>query len=205
MRGLLFLLLLIISSSAQAKTQQSAVILVVGDSLSAAYGIAPDKGWVSLLGQRLQQNGFPHRVINSSISGDTTHNGVFRLPSALNTHRPDIVIIELGGNDGLRGLSLQQMRTNLARMIELSQQNNARVLLAGMRIPPNYGKLYTEAFYRTYKDLARQYKTALVPFMLDSIGGKDGLMQADGIHPNAEAQPIILDNVWPELQPMLRD
>lgn len=213
MRGFLLLLLLLVvaepgHTKAEAETSavgsNSPLILVIGDSLSAAYGIDPARGWVSLMGQRLQQKGFPHRVVNASISGDTSHNGLYRIESALHKHRPDIVIIELGGNDGLRGLSLQQLRNNLGRMIELSQQQGARVLLAGIRIPPNYGKPYTQAFYRSYQQLAQKYDTALVPFLLDSVGGNDALMQADGIHPRAEAQPLILDNVWPHLQPLLQ-
>ena len=212
MRGLLLLTLLFMgpdssfaSARPQTDAQASPVILVVGDSLSAAYGIDPAQGWVSLLGQRLQQKGFPHRVVNASISGDTSQNGLYRLGAALDKHQPDIVILELGGNDGLRGLSLQQLRNNLAAMIEMSQQHDARVLLVGIRIPPNYGKPYTQAFYRTYEELARTYRTALVPFLLDAVGGRDRLMQADGIHPKAQGQPIMLDNVWPHLKPLLRD
>lgn len=204
MRGvLLSLLLFTIAVSVHAASSPSPVILVVGDSLSAAYGIDPEQGWVSLLGQRLRQKGFPHRVVNASISGDTTLNGVSRLRAALDKYQPALVIIELGGNDGLRGLSLQQMRTNLARMIELAQQQRARVLLVGMRIPPNYGRPYTEAFYGIYRELAEKYQTGLVPFLLDGIGGRDELMQADGIHPTAAAQPLMLDNLWPHLQPRL--
>lgn len=204
MRGLLLLLLLFNSPvMAWAKAQPSPVILVVGDSLSAAYGIDPQQGWVSLLGQRLQQQGFPYRVVNASISGDTTQNGVYRIQAALDKHDPAIVIIELGANDGLRGLPLQQMRDNLARMIELSRQHRAQVLLVGMRIPPNYGKAYTDAFYDIFRTLAKKYQIQRVPFLLDGVGGHDQLMQADGLHPTAAAQPKMLDNLWPYLKPAL--
>lgn len=189
--------------SSYASADNRPAILVVGDSISAAYGIDPQQGWVALLQQRLRQKGFPHQVVNASISGDTTENGVYRFQSALDKYKPVMVILELGGNDGLRGLSLQQMRANLARMIEQAQRQQARVMLAGMRIPPNYGKRYTDAFYNIYPELSRQYDTLLVPFLLDAVGGNGALMQNDGIHPNTQAQPIILDNVWKVLQPQL--
>lgn len=185
-----------LATLSEASAKASRAILVVGDSISAAYGIRPGHGWVSLLSQRLKQSGYDYTVINASISGDTTQNGVYRMSSALDEYRPGIVIIELGGNDGLRGLPLQQMRNNLARMIEMAQQRKAQVVLTGIRIPPNYGKPYTDAFYRVYQDLARSYDIAFVPFLLDSVGGHDQLMQADGIHPTEQAQPLILDNVW---------
>ncbi len=180
------------------------VILVVGDSISAAYGMQPQQGWVNLLQQRLRKSGFPHQVVNASISGDTTANGAYRFKSALEKHRPEWVILELGGNDGLRGLSLQQMRANLSQMIDMAQQRKAQVLLVGIRIPPNYGKRYTDAFYKIYPELSRQHDTPLVPFLLKDIGGNNELMQDDGIHPNVRAQPMILDNVWHVLQPRLK-
>jgi acyl-CoA thioesterase I len=180
------------------------VILVVGDSLSAAHGIAPEQGWVALLRERLRERGYPHQVVNASVSGDTTAGGLARLPAALDRHRPAFVILELGGNDGLRGLPLEQVRANLAAMIEHSRQSGARVLLAGMRIPPNYGPAYAEGFHRIYVDLGRRYDTALVPFLLDGVAADPSLMQPDGIHPTAEAQLQMLDNVWPHLKPMLQ-
>ncbi len=186
-------------------SKQQSVILVVGDSLSAAYGIDPDKGWVSLLGQRIQQKSFPYRVVNASVSGDTTQNGLLRLPSSLEKHQPDVVIIELGGNDGLRGLSLKAMKYNLAQMIELARQKGAQVVLVGIRIPPNYGKRYTDAFYNVYVNLAQSYDAVLIPFLLDSVGDREHLMQADGIHPTVEAQPIMLDNVWSHLRSVLKN
>lgn len=177
--------------------------MLLGDSLSAAYGIDPTKGWATLLEQRLKQNHFDYKVVNASISGDTTQNGLLRLPTSLAKHQADVVIIELGANDGLRGLSLTQMKDNLSKMIELSQQHNAKVILAGMRIPPNYGKRYTEAFSETYINLSKKYKVGLIPFLLKSIGGEQALMQADGLHPNELAQSVILENVWPYLKPLL--
>jgi len=179
------------------------VVLVLGDSLSAGYGIDPREGWVALLQQRLQQRGGGYRVVNASISGDTTRGGVARLPAALSVHDPAVVIVELGGNDGLRGLDVGRMRANISRIIALSRESGAQVLLLGMRIPPNYGKRYTDAFHGTYGDLARKQGVALVPFMLDGVALDPGLMQGDGVHPRAAAQPRILDNIWPHLEPLL--
>ncbi len=175
-------------------------LLVMGDSLSAAYGIERESGWVQLLDERLTDE---VEVINASISGETTSGGVTRLPELLRQHQPDIVLLELGGNDGLRGLPPQQMRANLARMIEASQQAGARVLLLGIRIPPNYGQAYADAFSRVYRTLAERHDVPLVPFILDGIALDDTLMQDDGIHPTAEAQPQVLDNVWPALEKLL--
>jgi acyl-CoA thioesterase I len=179
------------------------VILVLGDSLSANYGFDPREGWVELLRERLREAGHPHQVVNASVSGETTAGGLARLPAALDRHRPDILILELGGNDGLRAFPPERMRDNLARMIELAQTRGADVLLAGMRIPPNYGRAYAEKFHAVYRELAADYGIALVPFLLEGVGGVSALMQPDGIHPAAEAQPIILDNVWPHLRPLL--
>jgi acyl-CoA thioesterase-1 len=179
------------------------VILVIGDSLSSGHGIDPDKDWVSLLRHRLKQNSFPYQLVNSSISGDTTGNGLKRLPSLLTEYRPSYVIIELGGNDGLRGLSLSVMKHNLSTMIALSQQSHAKVLLAGIKIPPNYGKKYTQAFYNVYQSLSSEYKTPLIPFLLDSVGANSDLMQKDGIHPTSTAQSIILNTAWPYIETLI--
>lgn len=183
--------------------RQVNTILVVGDSLSAAYGIDQQQGWVFLLQDYLQQHEPAFSVVNASISGDTTGNGLSRLPSVLQRHQPTIVILELGGNDGLRGLSLKEMKQNLSRMIALSQQQGAQVLLLGVQIPPNYGSRYSDAFHNIYHELARQYGIPLVPSLLQSIGGNHELMQDDGIHPTAGAQSIMLQNVLPQLIPML--
>ena len=180
-------------------------ILVIGDSLSAGYGIALGQSWVSLLEQRLAEQGFPHRVINASISGDTSRGGLARLPTALERYRPAIVVLELGGNDGLRGLPLRELEDNLSAMIEQSRQAGAQILLVGMRIPPNYGPLYTKKFQAVFSNLAERYQLPLVPFLLDGVAGNRDLMQSDGIHPRAEVQPQILDNIWPVLKPLLRE
>ena len=182
---------------------EAPVILVLGDSLSAGYGIPAEQGWVNLLQRRLTERGFPHQVINASISGDTTSGGLSRLPTALERHRPALVILELGANDGLRGQPPMAMATNLGRMIELSRQAGARVVLAEMRIPPNYGPLYTQKFQATFGELAQRHQIPLVPFLLDGVAGNPALIQDDGLHPRAEAQPRILDNVWPALEPLL--
>nr|WP_275425976.1 arylesterase [Salinicola peritrichatus] len=181
-------------------TSRADTILVMGDSLSAAYGIDPQAGWVSLLKQRL---GNSHEVVNASISGETTSGGAARLPDILRQHHPDIVLLELGGNDGLRGLSPQQMQVNLGKMIERSQNAGARVLLIGIEVPPNYGPTYANAFRSVFSQLAKEYDLPLVPFLLEGVD-LDTMLQQDGIHPTAEAQPIILDNVWSQLEPMLK-
>ena len=180
------------------------VVLVVGDSLSAAYGIDQDAGWVALLQRRLEKEYPGYRVVNASISGDTTRGGLGRIGTALNTHTPAVVVVELGGNDGLRGLSLKEMRTNLSAMISKSLAVNARVLLVGMRIPPNYGPLYTREFATIFTDLAKQFEIAYVPFLLDGVALDPQLLQGDGLHPLAVAQPRLLENVWPHLAPLLR-
>jgi acyl-CoA thioesterase-1 len=179
------------------------VVLVVGDSLSAAFGIKPEDGWVTLLGRRLRSEGYGYRVVNASISGDTTTGGLRRLPRALATHKPRIVIIELGGNDGLRGTPIAVLRRNLDQMIVLAQQAGARVILAGIQIPTNYGGPYTKAFAGVYPELARQHRLPLIPFFLENVALDPQLIQADGIHPTAEAQPKLLANVWPVLKPEL--
>lgn len=198
---LLLGLMVLFGSAARA---ESPVILVLGDSLSAGYGIPVEKGWVSLLQRRLVERGFPYRVVNASISGDTTSGGLSRLPAALELHRPAIVILELGANDGLRGQPPMAMSRNLSRMIERSQQAGARVLLAEMRIPPNYGPLYAQKFQATFGELAQHYAIPLIPFLLDGVAGNPALIQDDGLHPRAEAQPQILDNVWAVLEPALK-
>ena len=178
-------------------------ILVLGDSLSAAYGMEIGESWPSLLQRRLDEDGYTYRVFNSSIAGDTTQGGLTRLPRLLERHSPDIVILELGGNDGLRGLPLEVTRSNLAGMIEQSREAGARVLLAEMRIPPNYGRSYAEKFNGTYSELAAEYDVVLLPFLLQDIALEPGLMMDDGIHPTAAAQPVILDAVWAALQSLL--
>ena len=177
--------------------------MVLGDSLSASYGIDQKNGWVYLLEQRLDKNGFSYEVVNASISGETTRGGLSRFDRLLKQHNPEIVIIELGANDGLRGLSLQSMYTNLEEIIKQSQSHEADVLLIGMRIPPNYGQQYTERFADVYVRLAQQYKINLLPFLLSGIENNRAMFQADGLHPVANAQPVILDNVWTRLVRML--
>lgn len=180
-------------------------VLVLGDSLSAAYGIPRDQGWVALLQQKLdQQQPGRYRVINASISGETTSGGRSRLQQLLTQHTPDLVLLQLGGNDGLRGLPVRELRQNLTAMIESSQQSGARVALLGIMIPPNYGPRYTQEFRESYSLLAKQYQLALVPFLLEGVAGKPDLMQEDGLHPAADAQPILLENVWRILAPQFR-
>lgn len=181
---------------------EAPVVLVVGDSLSAAYGMALEEGWVAGLGRRLAERGFPHRVVNASISGDTTRGGVSRLADSLRRHRPAIVVLALGANDGLRGLPLDHTRENLATMVRRARATGARVLLLGMRIPVNLGA-YADAFHALYADLAAEYGLALVPFFLEGVGDRSELMQADGLHPRARAQPLLLENVWRGLRPLL--
>jgi acyl-CoA thioesterase I len=174
-------------------------ILIFGDSLSAAYGIGEDEGWVTLLADRLAQENSELEVVNGSVSGETTTGGRARLPSLLQRYKPAYVLIELGGNDGLRGLPLSLMRENLTDMIQLSQKSGATVMIAGMQIPPNYGPRYTEPFFAQYAELAEEFDLYLIPFLIDGIPQQPELMQADGIHPKAEAQSMILDNFWPVL------
>lgn len=171
-------------------------MLVVGDSLSAGYGIAQAESWVSLLRDRLKAEGYGYAVVNASTSGDTTTSGLKRLPRALELHRPALVIIELGGNDGLRGTPIPVIRENLTRMIELARAAGAEVILAGMQIPGNYGATYTQQFAAVYPELAGKYRVGLVPFFLEGVALEPSLFQADGIHPTAAAQPRLLDNVW---------
>lgn len=179
-------------------------VLVVGDSLSAGYGMSEQESWVSLLRDRLAAEGYGYDVVNASLTGDTTGSGLKRLPRTLALHRPAVVVIELGGNDGLRGTPIRVMRDNLAEMIELSRTAGAEVILAGMQIPTNYGSSYTQAFTAVYPELARRYRVELVEFFLERVALDLDLIQADGIHPTAEAQPLLLDNVWPVLEKKLR-
>ena len=178
-------------------------LLVLGDSLSASFGIEKSQGWVSLLTQKLEHHQYRMKVINASISGETTQGGLQRLPSLLAKHNPAVVIVELGGNDGLRGLKLSMIESNLGEIVKLIKNENASIVLAGIRLPPNYGQIYTEKFYQIYRKLAKQQNIALVPFIMEGVATDSNLMQADGIHPTAEAQPVLLKNVWEILQPML--
>lgn len=180
------------------------VILVVGDSLSAGYGVALDATWVALLERRLAAQGYGYTVVNASVSGETTGGARARLPRALEVHKPAIVVIELGGNDGLRGLPLKQVRDNFTFLIERSREAGAKVVLVGMRMPPNYGAGYADGFYALYGELATRYEIPLVDFFLDGVALDPSLMQADDIHPNAKGQPRLLENVWPAMQAVLK-
>lgn len=186
-----------------AQGVQAATLLVVGDSISAAFGLDTRQGWVALLEKRLAQEGFQYQVVNASISGDTSAGGLARLPTLLAQHQPQLVIIELGGNDGLRGQAPAQLQQNLAAMVRLSQEAGAKVLILGMRLPPNYGQRYTTAFAAVYSDLAKEKQLPLVPFFMEGVGGVEGMIQADGIHPSVAAQARLLDNAWPQLKPLL--
>jgi len=180
------------------------VILVVGDSLSAEYGLPRGTGWVQLLGDRLLSNRFDYTVVNASISGETTSGGRTRLPALLKQHRPAVVILELGANDGLRGLPLNTMRDNLVAMAKASLAAGARVLLVGVRVPPNYGRDYSDKFFESFASVARELRVPLAPFLLNGFAESLTYFQADRIHPNETAQPRMLDNVWPYLKPLLR-
>ncbi len=179
-------------------------ILIYGDSLSAAYGIPQQQGWAALLKKKLHAEKLDYDIINASISGETTSGGLTRFSSTIQQTKPQIVILELGANDGLRGLPVKEMQQNLHQMIQQSKKSGIKVLLIGMRIPPNYGPKYTEAFSQTYIALARQHKIPLVPFMLENVAAKPDLIQQDGLHPNAFGQPIIVENIWFELQKLLK-
>ena len=179
-------------------------VLVWGDSLSAGYGLRPQQSWPALLAERISAARLPHKVVNASISGETTAGGLARLPAALETHKPSVVVIELGANDGLRGLPVKAMATNLQAMVDASRKAGAQVLLVGMRMPPNYGPEYTSRFEAAYRDIARANRLRLVPFMMEGFADQPGYFQADGLHPVAAAQPLILDTIWRELKPLLR-
>ena len=199
LRGIITATVLVFGSA-----QANQTILVLGDSLSASYGLAQESGWVSLLQQRLQQEKQTYRVVNASISGETTSGGLYRINALLAQHQPKIVILELGANDGLRGLSLASTRNNLESMIQRAKKSGAKILLLGMRIPPNYGATYTEQFHQLYEILAKKYYLQRQPFFLAPIAGQREYFQADGLHPTAAAQQLLLDGVWIILQPMLR-
>ncbi|MNM68663.1 Esterase TesA precursor [compost metagenome] len=192
------LTLLLLAQQAAAQT-----LLVVGDSISAGLGLDTGQGWVSLLEKRLKEKGYDYRVVNASISGDTSAGGLARLPALLAEEKPELVLIELGGNDGLRGMAPLHLQQNLAAMVSASRDSGAKVILLGMRLPPNYGERYTQAFAQVFQQVAEQQKVALVPFFLDRVGGNPQLMQPDGIHPAADAQPLLLENLWPTLKPLL--
>ena len=178
-------------------------ILVFGDSLSAGYGLAMSRGWVALLEERLKRDRIDYSVANASVSGDTSAGGRARIDAALERHRPAVVVVELGANDALRGLPLAQMKANLAAIIQRSKKSGARVLLVGMRMPPNFGPDYTQAFEGAFTQVAREQKVPLVPFMLEGFAEKLEYFQPDRIHPNERAQPLILETVWPKLKPLL--
>ncbi len=200
----IFPLALFLLTAIPAAAQQRN-LLVWGDSLSAAFGISEEQGWVQLLSERIEREFPSYRVINGSVSGETTTGGLERLPAMLAEYRPELVILELGGNDGLRGIPVEAIRDNLAAMIRLIESDGGRVLLAGIRIPPNYGPRYTEPFHENYFNLAEEFELPLLPFLIEGIPENPELMQNDGIHPVAEAQPAILENVWTVLEPMLRE
>lgn len=202
---LLFVSLLAFSFVASISHANAAnpTILVYGDSLSAAYGLKRSQGWVALLQKKLAAQHYQYTVINASMSGETTSGGLSRISNTLTKTKPNIIIIELGANDGLHGLPVKEMKANLDAIIKQSKKTNSKVLLIGMKIPPNYGPQYTEAFSEAYAQLSQQHQVALVPFMLDNIAAKPTLIQDDGLHPNALAQPILLDNIWSTLQPLL--
>jgi len=200
--SLLFVVLLALPAS-PAGAASSPTVLVLGDSLSAGYGVALESAWVSRLEDRLRARGYPHAVVNAGISGDTTRGGLSRLPAALERHQPSVVIIALGGNDGLRGLSLQAMRANLAEMVRLSRDAGARPLLAGVRLPPNYGPAYRERFREVFASLSVSLDVPLVPKIMAGVAERPELMLDDGIHPNAAGHARILDNVWPVVEPLL--
>ena len=204
MRKFLVLLLVFLGLSSTAAAAGKPVILVLGDSLSAGYGVPVDQGWVARLQQRLDAEGYGYTVVNASVSGETTVGALERLPRALARHKPALVIIELGGNDGLRGLPVTELRANLEALVSGSREAGARVLLAAVRMPPNYGPQYTEKFYAVYEGVARDLRVPWVPFFLEGIALREDLFQDDGIHPDLEAQPILLDNVWPVLKPLLK-
>src|SRR5262245_2852794 len=199
-KTLLFCMLLALAAPAAAQRS----ILILGDSISSAYGIAQSRGWVALLGERLKRERADYIVANASVSGDTTAGGAARLPQALARYRPAVVVLELGGNDGLRGLPPAEMKRNLSAMIQQSQKSGARVLLVGMQIPPNYGPDYTEKFDAVFPELAKQHKTALVPFLMADFADKPDHFLPDRIHPTEAAQPLMLERVWKELRPLLK-
>lgn len=204
-RGVVVLLMaLALAAALPVQSATPRTVLVMGDSLSAAYNLAPEQGWVALLGKRLAAEHPGWTVANASISGETTAGGASRITAELARHSPAVVVIELGANDGLRGLDLGQTRANLERMVTAAQATGARVLLVGMRLPPNYGPQYTSGFERNFAELAEKHGAALLPFLLEPIATEREAFQADNLHPVAAAQPRLLDHVWPALEPLLR-
>jgi acyl-CoA thioesterase-1 len=203
MGRVLILALCLAAAAAPARAAEPPVILVLGDSLSAGYGLVPGQGWVALLQQRLKKEGYGHRVVNASVSGETTDGGLARLDRALATHEPDIVILELGGNDGLRGLPVTRAERNLGLLISKSRAAGAEVLLLAVRMPTNYGPRYTGAWQKAYDDLRSRYRIGVAALMDDEIALDLAYFLPDGIHPNAKAQPLLLDNVWGQLAPLL--
>ncbi|TMG76357.1 MAG: arylesterase [Betaproteobacteria bacterium] len=197
--SLLWALALLADAAAAEKS-----ILIFGDSLSAAYGLARERGWVALLEERLKRERPDYSVVNASVSGETSAGGRARIAEALARHHPAVVVLELGGNDGLRGLPVGEMKANLGAIIERSRAAGARVLLVGVRMPPNYGPEYTQEFENAFSELAKRYRVALVPSIFEGFGEKRDLFQPDGIHPTAEAQPLIVERVWPRLRPLLK-
>ncbi len=195
-----FILIALVAITAQAAQN----IVIFGDSLSAAYGIQSNKGWVALLESKLKQQNSEYKVINASISGETTSGGLTRFDQMLKAHQPEIVVLELGANDGLRGLSLNEMQSNLNSMIAKAKAKNATVMLLGIKIPPNYGIQYAQKFSAIYATLAQKYDLNLVPFFLDGVAGNRKLIQDDGLHPNAVAQAKLLENIWPKLEELLK-
>ena len=203
LRAQLLVLVLLAAAAWAPRALAMGGIMVFGDSLSAAYGVPAGRGWVDLLDARLEQQGRALPVVNASISGETTQGGVTRIDDALTRHRPRVVVLELGGNDALRGLPLERTKENLAQMIVRVRAHGARVLLLGMQIPPNYGPQYTQRFQALYRELHRELQVDWVPFFLEGVALDPALMQDDGIHPTPAAQPLLLDNVWPALEPLL--
>lgn len=208
--GLIFISIVsIYPANASAKTTDSKTteaaqsIVILGDSISAAYGVPTESGWVTLLANKLKQQDKPYIVINASISGETTSGGVKRLPDIIARHKPSILLIELGGNDGLRGFPLNVIKSNLQLMVDQAKANNITPILAAMRIPPNYGKRYTSGFYDIFKQTAEKNSITLIPFILEDVALNPELMQSDGIHPTELAQPLLLDRAWETLEPLL--
>ncbi len=203
MRRILTLIILLVAANAQGT--QPPTVLVFGDSLSAGYGIDVDSSWTALLQDRLEEQGYEHRVVNASISGETTEGGAARIEAALNNFAPDLIILELGGNDGLRGFPPERMRGNLEKIINRSKASGASVVLLGIRIPTNYGPRYTAAFEAVYRQVANDLGVEWIEFFMEGVAMNDELLQADRIHPNTEAQPILLDNAWPIISATLDD
>jgi acyl-CoA thioesterase-1 len=207
MRRLLLLWVLIVGAAGTlcAPAAAARTLLVYGDSLSAGYGLPQDKAWVSLLAERLQQERIDYTVANASISGETTFGGLKRINATLARHRPSMVLLALGANDGLRGQSIDAMRNNLEAIIDACQKSKSQVVLIGMRLPPNYGNAYADKFHALYLDIAKRHKLALVPYLMEGFGDKTEWFQADGVHPAIRAQPVMLDTIWKTLHPLLMD